>query len=282
MKNKKRYNVLRTFLWFFISLIFSETAWAGGLYISEFGTPSMGVASAGAQAVAIDASTSFHNPAGMTRLNGKALMVTGGLLYSTVKFDPDSDTPIAGGDGGDAGGLAPLLGAFYVHSLTDDLKLGANIISITGAVLDYDDDWSGRYLNTEVTLLTVTFNPTLAYRITDWLSVGGGPQIMYANLEMKTKIPPPNGTGEVKIDGDDVAFGYDVGALFELGEKTRLGIIYQSEIEPEFSGDVKIKPLGLEAGTDTKITLAQFVRASIYYDGYWPHSCKFYVSVLYA
>jgi long-chain fatty acid transport protein len=268
MKNTKRYNVLHTFLWFFISFIFSETAWAGGLYISEFGTPSMGVASAGAQAAASDASTSFHNPAGMTRLNGKQLMVTGGLLYSTVKFDPDSDTPIPGGDGGDAGGLAPLLGAFYVHSLTDDLKLGANIISITGAVLDYDDDWAGRYLNTEVTLLSVTFNPTLAYRITDWLSVGGGPQIMYANLEMKTKVPPPNGTGEVKIDGDDVAFGYDVGALFELGEKSRLGILYQSEIEPEFSGDVKISggAVNADAGTDTKITLARFIRISGYHE----------------
>ncbi len=266
MKNAKRYNILSTFLWFFISFMFFETAWAGGLYISEFGTPSMGVASAGAQAVASDASTSFHNPAGMTRLNGKELMVTGGLLYSTVKFDSDANTPIPGGDGGDAGGLAPLLGAFYVHSLTDDLKLGANVISITGAVLDYNDDWAGRYLNTEVTLLTVTFNPTLAYRVTDWLSVGGGPQIMYANLEMKTKVPPPNGTGEVKIDGDDVAFGYDVGALLELGEKTRFGIIYQSEIEPEFSGDVKIKPPGFQAGTDTDITLAQFVKASIYHE----------------
>jgi long-chain fatty acid transport protein len=268
MKNTKRYSVLHTFLWFFISFIFSETAWAGGLYISEFGTPSMGVASAGAQAAASDASTSFHNPAGMTRLNGKQLMVTGGLLYSTVKFDPDSDTPIPGGDGGDAGGLAPLLGAFYVHSLTNDLKLGANIISITGAVLDYNDDWSGRYLNTEVTLLSVTFNPTLAYRITDWLSVGGGPQIMYANLEMKTKVPPPNGTGEVKIDGDDVAFGYDVGALVELGQKTRIGILYQSEIEPEFSGDVKFSggAVNADAGTDTKITLARFIRISGYHE----------------
>jgi long-chain fatty acid transport protein len=74
MKNTKRYNVLHTFLWFFISFIFSETAWAGGLYINEFGIPSMGVASAGAQAVASDASTSFHNPAGMTRLNGLEIL----------------------------------------------------------------------------------------------------------------------------------------------------------------------------------------------------------------
>ena len=56
---------------------------AGGLYLNEFGTPSMGVAGAGASAVASDASTSFHNAAGMTRIKGKELMGTGGFLYST-------------------------------------------------------------------------------------------------------------------------------------------------------------------------------------------------------
>jgi long-chain fatty acid transport protein len=247
---------------------FTGRAWAGGLYISEFGTPSMGVAAAGAQAVASDASTAFHNPAGMTRIKGKELMLTGGALYSTVKFDPDNNTPIQGNNGGDAGGPAPILGQFYVHSLTERLKLGANIISITGAVLEYDDDWTGRYLNTDVTLITITLNPTLAYRVTDWLSIGGGPQIMYADLEMKLKAPPQAGNGEVKIDGNDIAYGFDIGAMVELSERTRLGVIYQSEIEPEFSGDVKFKggAINADAGTDTKITLAQFVRASIYHE----------------
>ena len=81
---------------------------AGGLYLNEFGTPSMGVAGAGTHAVASDASTSFHNPAGMTRIKDNEFMGTGGLLYSTVKFDPGSDTPIPGGDGGDAGDPAPI------------------------------------------------------------------------------------------------------------------------------------------------------------------------------
>ena len=241
---------------------------AGGLYINEFGTPSMGVAGAGANAVASDASTSFHNPAGMTRINGNELMGTAGLLYATVKFDPDADTPIPGGDGGDAGGPAPMIGGFYVHSLSDNWKLGANLITITGAVLDYDDDWAGRYLNTELTLLTMTFFPSIAYRVNNWLSLGGGPQIMYADLEMKAKAPPPNGNGEVKIDGDDVAFGFGLGALFEVSERTRFGMVYQSEIEPEFSGDVKFSggAVSADAGTDTEITLARFIRISGYHE----------------
>ena len=239
---------------------------AGGLYLNEFGTPSMGVAGAGANAVAIDASTSFHNAAGMTRIKGNELMGTAGLLNATVKFDPDADTPISGGDGGNAGGPAPIIGGFYVHSLSDKWKLGANLITITGAVLDYEDDWTGRYLNTEVTLLTMTFYPSVAYRVNSWLSLGGGPQIMYADLEMKAKAPPPNGNGEVKIDGNDVAFGFGLGALFEVSERTRFGVVYQSEIEPEFDGDVSIDPPGIEVGTDTKITLAQFIKVSGYHE----------------
>ena len=251
---------------FFIFI--NTTALAGGLYINEFGTPSMGVAGAGTNAVASDASTSFHNPAGMARIKGKELMGTGGFIYSTVKFDPDSDTPIPGGNGGDAGGPAPVLGGFYVHSLNDRWKLGASLISISGALLDYDNDWTGRYLNTDVTLLTLTFYPSVAYRVNNWLSLGGGPQIMYADLELKAKAPPPIGNGEVKIDGDDVAFGFGLGALIELSERTRFGISYQSEIEPEFSGDVKFSggAGSADAGTDTELTLARFIHISGYHE----------------
>ena len=242
--------------------------WAGGLYLSEFGSPSMGVADAGAQAVASDASTAFHNPAGMTRIAGKELMLSAGAIYSTVKFDSDSSTPISGGNGGDAGGFAPLLGQFYVHSLTERLKLGANLVSMSGAVLDYNDNWTGRYLNTEVSLITMTFNPTLAYRVTDRLSIGGGPQVWYGDFEFKLKAPPPIGRGEVEIDGDDITFGYNLGAMFEISNRTRFGVKYQSEVELKFTGDAEFRfpAVVADAGTDTKVTLAQFIKASIYHE----------------
>jgi long-chain fatty acid transport protein len=89
---------------------------------------------------------------------------------------------------------------------------------------------------------------------------------MYAELELKAKGPPPNGNGKVKIDGNDVAFGFGLGALVELSEHTRFGVVYQSEIEPEFDGDVKFSQSGLKAGTDTKITLAQFIKVSGYHE----------------
>ena len=49
------------------------TVKAGGLYLNEFGTSVMGTAGAGSAAYANDASTAWHNPAGMTRLEGREL-----------------------------------------------------------------------------------------------------------------------------------------------------------------------------------------------------------------
>jgi len=88
----------------------SSSTWAGGLYLQEFGTPSMGTASAGAEAIAVDASTALHNPAGMTRVEGRQFMLAGGAGYMTAQFDRDPSTPFDGGNGGDAGGWVPLMG----------------------------------------------------------------------------------------------------------------------------------------------------------------------------
>jgi long-chain fatty acid transport protein len=241
-------------------------AWAGGLYLQEFGTPSMGVASAGAEAVAADASTSFHNPAGMTRVDGKEFMLTGGLLFTNIEFDPAPITPVPGGDGGNAGGFAPLLGGFYTHSITDKLKFGVNMISLSAAVVDYDDNWTGRYLNEEVSIFTITLNPTIAYKVNDWFSIAGGVGAVFAKLKMEVAIPTPGVDGRAEIDGDDISATFNLGALFEPTEKTRIGIIYWYKTDLDFEGDTEINPLGLKVGFDTSLPLVQFIRTGIYHE----------------
>lgn len=250
-----------------LALVFgASSAEAGGLYLNEFGTPSMGTAGAGAHAWANDASTSFHNAAGMTRLEGNHLMVTGGLLYGRVEFDPDPATPVPGNDGGQAGGPAPILAAFYTHSVSDDLKLGVNVISLSAAVLDYDDNWTGRYLVEEVSLFTITLNPSIAYRVNDWLSLGGGVGILYGKLD--EDIAVPTGTiqdGSVNIDGDDLDFSFNLNALFEVTDNTRFGLTYAYGIEPSFNGDVTLSPLSLQAAIDAEIVLPQVLKASVFH-----------------
>lgn len=242
---------------------YASSVRAGGLYLQDFATPSMGVASAGAEAVCRDASTSWHNPAGMTRLEGNEFMLAGGLVKSNIEFDPDS----TGGDGGNAGGYAPLGAAFYTRSLSEDWKLGASLIALSGAVLDYDDDWVGRYECQETSILIVTLTPSIAYRINDQWSIGGGVNLMYGELELDAAIPRSGlPDGRASLDGDDVDVGFSLSALFEPSERTRIGVIYWSKLEPSFSGDLSIEPVGLSIGTDLEMTFPQFIRVGIYHE----------------
>lgn len=64
-------------LLFAVSAVFSGSAAAGGLLLYEVGTADVGLASAGYTARAQDASTVLTNPAGMTRLPGKQLLLGG-------------------------------------------------------------------------------------------------------------------------------------------------------------------------------------------------------------
>lgn len=248
------------------ALLSGNSAMGGGLYLNEFSTPSMGTAGAGAQAWANDASTSFHNPAGMTRLDGNQLMLGGGFLAVDLEFAPSPKTPIKGNDGGNAGGPGPILGAYGTYSVSDDLKLGMNIISISAAILDYDDGWAGRYLVDDVTVVTVNFNPTVAYRVNDWLSLGAGMQVMLGTLKENISVPPPEGTGNADIDVNGVGLGFNFGLLLEPWEHTRIGITYVSKIDPDLSGDVNLNPPDANVGIDTSIPFPQVVRVGFYHD----------------
>jgi long-chain fatty acid transport protein len=251
------------------ALLAAAGARAGGLYLNEFATPSMGVAGAGAEALANDASTNFafHNPAGMTRLDGHQVSLGAGLLIGQTEFDTDSDTPVPGGDGGDQAGLAPLLGSHGVLSVTDDLKLGMSVFSISGAALDPDDDWAGRFSVQKIELLTLTANPNVAYRVNDWLSLGAGAMVMYADIDYELAAPiPAGGEAQVKVDGNDIAFGYNFGALLELSRQTRVGVIYVSKVEPDFEGDLEIDPAGVSVGSNLEFTFPQAVRVGAYHE----------------
>jgi long-chain fatty acid transport protein len=211
---------------------------AGGLALYEEATPDMGVAGAGRQAAAQDASTASGNPAGMTRLDRS--QVQGGFLgiYPKTKFKVQ-ETNVSGGGVGNAGYFTPAGTLYYVHSLNPDLKLGLGIGSYMGAGLDYGDDWAGRYYAEKVDLFTAFINPSVGYRVNPWLSIGGGVSLVYGEMSARTAINTvlEPGDGRIKYDASDVGYGFNAGVLFEVSPQTRFGVTYISEVQFNFKDE---------------------------------------------
>ena len=145
-------------------------AMAGGLIAYEVGTADVGLASAGYNARAQDASTVFTNPAGMTRLEGTQFLASGQVLWGNTKFSIDSGTsPLLGDEDGGrvlgSDGWLPGGGGFLSYSVSPELKLGFALTGNFGAPLKYDNDWVGRYYVQETTLLGISLLPSMAYKV---------------------------------------------------------------------------------------------------------------------
>jgi len=212
----------------------------------------VGLAAAGYAARASDASTVLTNPAGMTRLDGQQLLLGTQMLYSNLKFSPGSGTSpeLGRNNGGHAAGFDgffPGGGLFYTSSVSRDLKLGFAASGNFGAALKYDDDWAGRYYARDVTLVGASLLPSVAYRVTDRLSLGASVNVMYSRLRSETgvnNILPGLGDGKLEIKDNKWGWGGNVGLLYEASPGTRLGLTYSSRVKLDFSGKANFSNLG--------------------------------------
>ena len=261
---------------FLLLTMFGTSAMAAGVVLYEQATPDMGLAAAGRVAAAQDASVAGANPAGMTLLD-RSQLVTGFLgIDVNVKFDADSAT-FDGGNGGDAGSFVPAGTFAYVESISPDLKLGVSLGSYFGLGVDYSETWSGRYYAKEAELTTMYLNTGVGYRLNDWLSVGAGISAVYGELYQKVAINnlgPSQPDGQLKLDSDDVGYGYNLGVLAELNERTRFGLTYRSKVELDFDDSASMSgvlpPLSAvlepKGKVDMEINIPTLVMASGYHE----------------
>jgi len=266
-----------------IGALTAGPAAAGGLIAYEIGTADVGLASAGYNVRAQDASTVFTNPAGMTRLEGTQVLGSGQVLWGNTKFSIGGGTSAAlgtddgdyavGWDGWFLGG-----GGFLSYSVSPELKLGFAFTGNFGAPLDYDDGWVGRYYVQETTLLGLSLLPSIAYKVTDKFSVGASLNAMYGIYKNQVAVNNIIGTdGQLKIEDNTWGFGFNLGLLYEFDPGTRLGLTYNSQVDLNFKAPFEFSGLSrrlnallnarglLNATLDLEITVPQQVMGSVFH-----------------
>lgn len=254
---------------------------AGGLSLLEVGSRDVGLAGAGYAARAEDASTVLTNPAGMVRIKGRDLVLGAQAVYGDVQFSPNANTTVSGNDGGTAVGWVPGGSAFYVYSLSNDVKLGIAAFGNFGLAASWNEDWVGRYYAQESALMALTLAPSVAWRVNEQLSFGLSLNAMYGYFNAEARInnvlPPGIGDGNLKYKDEAWGFGATLGVLYQLAPGTRLGATYTSKVKLDFSANPDVWNLGTIGSSlqtagligrtlDTSVTVPQAVMASLYHE----------------
>jgi len=151
------------------------------------------------------------------------------------------------GHSGDASDWLPAGGIYYVAAPVPELRLGFGVGGYFGLGLDYNDNWVGRYYITEILLQGISFMPSAAYKVNDWLSVGAGVNIMYAKFYQEVAINNAIdgiSDGKLEIKDNTVGLAANLGVLIEPSDGTRFGIHYMSESSLDFKDAPRFKNVG--------------------------------------
>ncbi|MDX8386886.1 MAG: outer membrane protein transport protein [Gallionella sp.] len=249
-------------------MVMSGGAVASGFALIEQSASGMGNAFAGGAAVAEDASTIFFNPAGMSKLDGKQAVVVLHAISPSAKFSGTGHTGT--NMGGDAGGLAFVPNAYFVMDVQPEVKLGLGLNAPFGLQTKYDENWVGRHHAIKSKIQTVNVNPSVSYQVNDILSLGMGLNYQHISGELTEDKGAILGTAIV--EGKDSTWGYNLGLLYDMDDKTRLGIAYRSTMSYTLDGTVTTDlpftngPVTLDIELPDSLSFSAFHQLSDSYD----------------
>jgi long-chain fatty acid transport protein len=224
----------------------STQLFASGFALNEQSISGMGTGFAGRSSSADDASTVYGNPAGMSRIKREQVSV--GAAAIVAKTDISGRGTFGGSNDGDMVPFVAVPMGYYVKPIDDNWTFGFGMYAPFGLVTDYEGGFAGRYWGDKSHVQVITLQPTVSYAFNDKVSIGFGPTINRIDGELTsatlTAATPGRNDGEVKIKGDDTAFGFNIGVLVQATDNTRLGLTYHSKVKYKLEGDTKIQGLG--------------------------------------
>jgi long-chain fatty acid transport protein len=238
-------NVLALLVASAFPFVLAKQAQAAGFALAEQGVSGLGNAYAGAAAVAEDASTVWWNPAGMSRLpTGKHLLLGGHLIVPSTKFNNRASVPAqaaGNSNGGDAGEPTFVPNLFYAMDLNPSWSFGVGVNVPFGLATEYDSDWVGRFQGIKSEVKTLNINPSVSFKLSDRASVGFGVSYQRGKIDLVSGLVTGTASetlNRVSVDGD--AWGFNIGALFNVTPATRVGVHYRSSLDYTFDGTLSV------------------------------------------
>lgn len=257
---------------------------AQGFGIYEQGACAMARGGAAVAEPCQDGSAIYINPAGAAGTRGLLVGLGGTLIAGNGWFRADRgaktslDSPLSGVPHG-----------YLLYGLNNRLVLGVGVYVPYGLGVRWPVGFSGRFVAYDSHLDTTYIQPTVAYAVTDRLSVGGGLAVGIGSVKLKrhedlATVPlgiVPGLTFGSLVDPETdfvttvlsasraTGAGFNVGVMAKVNESVRVGAKYLSKMTLSYDGTAsftaipgnysvtKANPLGLPVGAPLNAFVAQ-------------------------
>lgn len=227
-----------------LALVSADT-FAAAFQLAEQNASGLGRAYAGEASIADDASVVARNPALMTLFKDKQLSVAAIAVVPDVSIEGESTNNGIDPSALDDDSIAPsavVPAAYFTMPYNDKVSVGFGAFSNFGLSTEFNDDYVAGQIAGETEILTVNFNASVAYKVTEQFSFGVGLNYIYADATVIRKVGANAsgidfGADAVNLQGDDTGLGLNVGLMYQLDENSRFGFNYRSETDITFEGD---------------------------------------------
>lgn len=226
-------------------MLLSGQTFAAAFQLAEQSVSGLGRAYAGEASVADDASVVARNPALMSQFKGSQVSVAAMYVKPDVSLLGTSTNNGLSPSVLDSDSIAPsaiVPAAFYTTDLGNDWYVGIGSYSQFGLATEFAADYAPGQLAGETEIVTINTKLSVAYQVNDALTVALGLNHVYADAKIlrtfgASPTAIPVATEAVNLEGDDHAYGWDVGASYQLDKHNRFGVHYRSETDVRFEGE---------------------------------------------
>ena len=214
-----------------------------------------------------DVTAVFYNPAGIAFLEGTNIHF--GMHPVNINFT----SSISGISTEDDNDWLPPSSIFISKKLTDKLAVGFGFFLPFGLNVDWPNNastWPGIQIAYHTAVRSYYFQPTIAYKVNDQLSIGLGVDIVRAKVELSRApvqsityhplLPPLNVSIDTQVEATGYGYGVNLGVLYKVNPKFQIGFSYKSEIDIDFEGDVDF------SFTSTGIPAIDATLGAVFYD----------------
>lgn len=220
----------------------ASAAHAAGFMLTEQSAGALGRAYAGVGVDGTDISGVYYNPATMTLHPGTTIQAGFVAVGLDLAFEGNDGVTTENGQYN----TQAIPHGYISHQLTDSVWLGLAMTVPFGMGTEYKDDWAWNNRGISAEVLTFDFNPNVAWKVSDKLSLGAGMSIQYAKADLKKRsyVSSYGAFANGEVDADSIAWGFNAGLMWSPLDNLRFGVSYRSRVNHNADGDMTISDAG--------------------------------------